>query len=144
MPMADNAQIIKIGSNVLLVRDGKILFGKRLNCAGAGTYGVPGGHVEFGESPEACAIRELKEETGLVVDKLKLVSIINDPRQDTGHYLQFVFLCESFDGEPVTVEPHKCAGWEWFDIDNPPKDVFYGHRDFLKVYLEKIPLLDAV
>jgi 8-oxo-dGTP diphosphatase len=125
---------IKIGSNILLIRDGKVLFGKRLNCAGAGTYGVVGGHVEFGESPEACAIRELKEETGLVIDKLKLVSIINDPRQDTGHYMQFVYLCDDFQGEPQLLEPEKCEGWEWFGINNPPANIFFGHRDFLRVY----------
>lgn len=135
--------VIKVGSNVLLVRDGKVLFGKRLNCAGEGNYGVPGGHVEFGESPEACAVRELTEETGLVVHKLKFVSIINDPRQGAGHYLQFVYLCDDFQGEPQTMEPDRCAGWQWFDINNPPKDIFFGHRDFIKVYLEKIPLLDT-
>jgi 8-oxo-dGTP diphosphatase len=40
----------------------EVLIGMRINTLGAGYRGFPGGHVEFGESPIDCAIRELKEE----------------------------------------------------------------------------------
>jgi|SRR3989338_4338265 len=117
--------------------------GRRLNCAGEGKYGVPGGYLEFGESLIAAAKRELKEETGLVADEMKFISIINQPHTETGHhYIQFVFLCDKFNGEPKNIEPHKCAGWEWFDLHNLPVDIFSAHKDFVKTYLEKIPLLE--
>lgn len=130
--------VIRIGANVLVVIDGKVLMGKRLNAAGAGTYGVPGGHLEFGESLAAAAKRELTEETGLIAEEMEFITAIDQPRTTSPqHYIQFVFLCSKFSGDLRTIEPNKCEGWEWFDMDNLPENIFSSHEEFVSAYLGK-------
>ena len=52
----------KVGVGVAVVKDGKVLLGKRKNAHGEGTWSFPGGHLEYKESWEDCAIRETLEE----------------------------------------------------------------------------------
>lgn len=54
----------KVGIGLLLVKDGKILLGKRKGAHRAGEYSGPGGHLELLESFEDCVLRELEEEAG--------------------------------------------------------------------------------
>lgn len=56
----------------------KFLLGQRLGSHGAGTWALPGGHLEFGESFESCAAREVLEETGLVVGGIEFLTATND------------------------------------------------------------------
>jgi 8-oxo-dGTP diphosphatase len=51
----------KVGIGVFIFKDGKFLMGCRKGTHGAGTWSVPGGHLEFGESFEECAEREALE-----------------------------------------------------------------------------------
>ncbi len=44
-----------IGVGVIIKNDGKILLGKRIGSHGAGTWGLPGGHLEPGEEVEVCS-----------------------------------------------------------------------------------------
>ncbi|KIW31080.1 uncharacterized protein PV07_02762 [Cladophialophora immunda] len=56
----------------------KFLLGQRLGSHGAGTWALPGGHLEFGESLEECAVREVREETGLEVERVEFLTATND------------------------------------------------------------------
>ncbi len=127
---------INVGVNVILVRDGKLLLGKRKNCFGAGEWGLPGGHLEYGENFEAAARRELKEETGLEAGALKFENVVNQPRSNE-HYIQIAFNGEAAGGEPELCEPERCEAWQWFAFDALPENVFSAHRDPIRLFLKK-------
>ena len=59
-------KIPRVGLAVIIKKEGKVLLGKRKNSHGNNTWNFPGGHLEFGEDFEDCALREVKEETGLL------------------------------------------------------------------------------
>lgn len=61
----------QVGVGVLILRDGKVLLGRRKGSHGAGCWSAPGGHLEFGEAVEDCALREALEETGLALSDMQ-------------------------------------------------------------------------
>lgn len=115
----------KIGVGVLIVREGRLLLGRRRGSHGADSWSAPGGHLEFGETPEECARREVLEETGLVVGKLAKVAFTNDFFiAEKKHYVTLFMLAEDIRGTPQRCEPDKCAGWEWCSADELPQPLF--------------------
>ncbi len=110
-----------------------VLLGRRKNCYGDGTWGLPGGHLEYGESIIECAKREIKEEIGIEVAELKLISVI-DNIDERGHYLHVSFLLEQFSGEIRCMEPYFCSEWKFFDISNLPQDLFKPHQRIFQNY----------
>jgi 8-oxo-dGTP diphosphatase len=112
---------------VLVMRRGRVLLGRRRGSHGEGYYAAPGGHIEFGESFEQAARREVSEETGLEIAELRLLSVGNYVfKRDDGerHYIDVDFVCEAPAGEPQLTEPEKCDGWEWYDLDDLPQPLF--------------------
>ncbi|KAK8065138.1 hypothetical protein PG997_011885 [Apiospora hydei] len=99
---------------------GEVILGKRMGSHGSGSWALPGGHLEFGETYFACAERETLEETGLEVRALKLVTVTDDVFEDLGkHYITIFVLCERKDTtkEPEVLEPEKCESWHWINWD---------------------------
>jgi 8-oxo-dGTP diphosphatase len=112
---------------VLVMRRGRVLLGRRRGSHGEGYYAAPGGHIEFGESFEQAARREVGEETGLEIADLRLLSVGNYvfKREDgERHYIDVDFVCEAPVGEAQLAEPEKCDGWEWYDLDDLPQPMF--------------------
>ena len=123
---------IIVGVNVLLIRDNKILLGPRLNSIQAGTWGAPGGHLETGETPTACAIREAKEETGLELTNAELLTCVTGVFKEINTpYRSYFVLGTSQTGEPKVLEPHKCKKWQWFDLNHLPKPLFSPIQNWL-------------
>ncbi len=114
----------KIGVGVLIVHDHRVLLGKRLGKHGIETMGPPGGHLELGETLEACAIREVKEETGLIIDAPRFVAFTNDVFGPDKHYLSFFMLCEYPGGEILNPEPTKVESWDWYPLSELPSNLF--------------------
>jgi len=120
---------------VLVMRRGRVLLGRRRGSHGEGYYAAPGGHIEFGESFEQAARREVREETGLEIAGLKLLSVGNYvfKREDgERHYIDVDFVCESHAGEPRLEEPEKCDGWDWYDLDDLPRPLFVVTRRMIE------------
>ncbi|WP_437309554.1 nucleotide triphosphate diphosphatase NUDT15 [Sorangium sp. So ce388] len=113
----------QVGVGVMLVREGRVLLARRRGSHGDGSYSWCGGHLELGESFEDCAIREVREESGLVVKKLSFLCLSNILAYGK-HYVDVQLLAEEFEGEPEEREPHKIAGWAWYPLDALPDPLF--------------------
>lgn len=114
-----------IGVGVVVIKDGKILFQKRKSAHGRGTWSFPGGHLEFGESPEECARRETMEEAGLEIKNLRLGPFTNDVHvSEDKHYITLYVISDWVEGEPRVMEPEKCECWQWCDWNDLPRPLF--------------------
>jgi 8-oxo-dGTP diphosphatase len=128
-----SAPVPRVGLGVILVRGGEVLLGQRKGSHGAGRWALPGGHLEFGESWEDCARREVLEETGLRVGALRFVGATNDLMQDEGkHYITLFLRADDFSGEPEAKEPNKCERWEWHPWDALPEPRFLPLENLLR------------
>lgn len=124
----------KVGVGVLIVKDGKVLLGKRKNSHGADEYGGPGGHLEYGETMKETALREIAEECGVKVKNLRMLCVSDLLTYFPKHYLDIGFTAEWESGEPQVLEPHKLEKWEWFDIDNVPEKLFGCVSSYIESY----------
>ncbi|KAG0301420.1 Nudix hydrolase 15, mitochondrial [Dissophora globulifera] len=115
MTIANKA--VQVGVGVFIMHQRKVLIGQRIGSHGAGTWQLAGGHLEFGETFEECAIREAQEETGLDLDpkSAKFVTANNNIMPDIDRHYVTVFVSANVTGpsHPKIMEPTKCAGWEW-------------------------------
>jgi len=144
--MANVNQKPGVGIGVMIVRDGKVLLGKRNDdpekadslLHGEGTWTMPGGKLDFGEDFQGAAFREIFEETGIKINKedLKLISLTNDIVKDA-HFITIGFLCEDFEGEPKVMEPDEITEWKWFELSNPPSPMFFPSEKIFKNFLNK-------
>jgi len=71
-----------LAADAVILCGGRIVLIRRSNPPFQGCYALPGGFVEVGETVEAAAVREAREETGLDVELLGLVGIYSDPARD--------------------------------------------------------------
>jgi 8-oxo-dGTP diphosphatase len=105
---------------------GCVLISERLSSHGKGSYQLPGGHLEYGESFEECAKRELAEETNLDCSSFKLIHVTNTIfSEEEGGPKQYVtlFLKGIIDDDSTLkcLEPQKNSDWiwtKWNDLKN--------------------------
>jgi 8-oxo-dGTP diphosphatase len=126
--------ITKVGISILIFKDGKILLGKRKGSHGQSQYAGPGGHLEYMESFEECAKREVMEETGIEIDNIKFLRVLNMKDYAPRHYVDIGITADWKSGEPEVIEPDKIEGWDWYDIDNLPESVFASVPSNIEAY----------
>jgi 8-oxo-dGTP diphosphatase len=121
-----------IGVAVIVMKNGKVLLGKRINSHGSGTWAFPGGHLEFNESIDDCAKREVFEETGLSIKNLQRAAFTNDIfEEEKKHYVTLFVVSEYDSGELQIKEPDKCEEWNWFSWNEFPEPLFLSLKNLL-------------
>ncbi|KMZ69430.1 Nudix hydrolase 1 [Zostera marina] len=112
--------------------DSSVLLGQRLSPVGNHTFAIPGGRLEYGESFKECAVREVKEETGLDIDSVEILTVINAPVPI--HFVTLIARAVLVDHQqqPVNMEPDKCSGWSWYQLNNLPRPLFKPLDDLMK------------
>jgi 8-oxo-dGTP diphosphatase len=131
----------KVGVGVIIVKDKKVLLGKRKNAHGDGSWSFPGGHLEFNESWEECARRETMEETGLSIENIRFDAVTNDLfEKDNKHYITIFMICDYKSGQIQNREPDKCEKWEWFEWDETklPNPLFLPIQNLLKQKVDQL------
>ncbi len=116
--MADRTPTVGVG--VVVRRDGKVLVGLRRSGAQPGTWGLPGGHIDFGETWEECARRELREETGLELVAPRFVGVTEAITPHQARHEITIFLEDEARGEPRNEAPAEHVRWEWHAWDAIP------------------------
>ena len=136
----------KVGIGVLVIRGQQVLLLLRNGSHGSGEWCCPGGHLELGESFEEAARLEVREETGLEIESAKVISLTNDLEHidtDDKHYITVGLLVTDFTGQEEIMEPNKCQGMDWFDLDDLPSPLFAPTAKMIKVYQKNKDKIDV-
>lgn len=104
------------------------------------SWGFPGGAMELGESFEDVAIRELKEETNLEVDELKLIKVLSGkdtyrvyPNGDKLYDITAIFVIKKYHND-LKVNDDESKKLDWFKIDNLPENLTEHTKNYIKKF----------
>lgn len=138
MPSLGTICYIDNGQQLLLLHRNK-----KENDVHEGKWIGVGGKIEAGETPEECAIREIREETGLIAHDVDLRGIITFPEftPDQDWYV-YVFRVTEFSGELLEECPEGTLEWvDYSQVLNKP--TWEGDLIFLKWILDREPFFSA-
>jgi len=132
---------VRVGFGVMMLRDGKVLLGKRhadpakadSELHGEATWTMPGGKLEFGESFEDGARREVAEETGIRLGSVRVACVNNDMVPDA-HFVTIGMIADDFEGEAKVMEPDEITEWRWFPLDALPAPLYFPSAKLLENY----------
>lgn len=131
----DNQERRKVSVRVaILVMNGdRILLEKRANVLGKGTWAPPIGHLDFGETFEQTAQREVKEETGLEIADPKFRLLTNDIFEaENEHSVTIWMEAKYVSGEPQMKAPEEESNIGWFQWNDLPEPLFLPMQHMLE------------
>jgi mutator protein MutT len=140
--MSDDKPRVGAGLGVILVRsDGQILLGRRhvdpdkadSAFRSAGEWCLPGGKLDWGETLEEGAKREVQEETGLVIIDPEVISIHNC-KNEHAHFMTAGLVAKKWTGEPQVMEPDEITEWGWFYLDALPQPRYFPSFEVIDNY----------
>jgi len=145
MPIEEKPKKIGTGFGVMILNsEEKILLGKRHEDPNkadsafrvSNVWTMPGGKLEYGESFEEGAIREVLEETGMILKNPKVICI-NQDRNEHAHFITIGLFSNEFEGFPRVMEPDEITEWKWFDLNNLPENIYFPSAKVLENYKEQ-------
>jgi 8-oxo-dGTP diphosphatase len=95
--------------------NGKVLLLEHILRPGSG-WGIPGGFIEHAEQPETAARRELREETGIELENLRMLRV-----RTLNRHIEFLFRAES--NEKAEVKSREIKSLGWFAVDEMPEEM---------------------
>lgn len=111
---------------------GSLLFGKRAVEPCYGQWALPGGFMEIHETGEQCALREMREETGLTGAGARLLGASAARSRDKGAVLVLGYVIEAWQGE--LVPDSDVSDLKFFSRAERPPVPFTAHRELLDLY----------
>jgi 8-oxo-dGTP diphosphatase len=134
----ENSRIPVPTVDLVVRKSGKILLEQRGRAPFEGMNCLPGGHVEYGETVEETALRELKEETSIDARLVEILGVFSDPNRDPrGQRISIVFVADWISGEPIGADDARKA--EWFDessLQNLAFPLAFDHALILRDYFK--------
>jgi 8-oxo-dGTP pyrophosphatase MutT (NUDIX family) len=132
--------LILVGAVTVMVdQSGRILLEQRRFPKG--TWGLPGGLMELGESTEQVARREVFEETGLTVKDLKLINVYSGPGHyvvaengDEFHSVTVAYYTKSFEGN-FNIDETESISFQFFEPEKLPEKIVKSHQRIIADYL---------
>ena len=116
--------------DIIIERDEGVLLIKRKNPPEG--WALPGGFVDYGESLEAAAVREAKEETGLDVKLMRQFHSYSEPSRDPRRHTITTVFIGTAGGRAVAGDDASEVGI--FNKGNLPEQIAFDHRDILNDY----------
>jgi 8-oxo-dGTP diphosphatase len=110
-----------VGVGAVIVHEGRVLLVQRGREPMKGRWTIPGGLVEIGESLHEAVVRETREETGLEVEPIELVELLDRIHREEGrvryHYVIADYLCRLVGGTLAAADDAAAVRWveraEW-------------------------------
>lgn len=139
--MSEQKKRVGAGFGVILEKGGKILLGKRhpdpdkadSAFRSAGEWSLPGGKLDWGESFEDGAVREVKEETGITIRDPQVISVHNC-KNEHAHFMTVGLLAHEWEGEAKVMEPDEMTEWQWFDLKDLPYPRYFPSFEVIENY----------
>jgi 8-oxo-dGTP diphosphatase len=105
-----------IGVGAIIIEGDRVLLVKRSHPPIQGQWSIPGGVLEVGEFVREAAVREAREETGLIVETCELLGVYDRILRDVEkrvqyHYVLIDFLCRQVGGEVNAASDAAEVGW---------------------------------
>jgi 8-oxo-dGTP diphosphatase len=123
----------RVGVGIIITKGQQVLLLRRKYVHGAGSWSTPGGHLEFGETPEICACREAREETGVEITDVHFVGITNDLFEAEGkHYITIWMAARYQSGEAMVGADYEMSEVSWFTWDALPQPLFLPLQHLLE------------
>lgn len=122
--------------NAIVDINKKVLLVKRKIEPYKGLWSLPGGFVEYGETLENAVRREVNEETGLVVEPVKIIGAYSDPNRHPGrHVVSICYLVKVVSGSiKPDLEENEIV--KFFDYNEIPSKLAFDHAKMLEDYMK--------
>jgi len=130
------SSVPRVGVGVLLVDElDRVLLTLRNRPPEAGCWSIVGGKLDFLETLEECAAREVREEVGVEVAIQSLLCVTDHCLpQENQHWVSPAYLAKVRAGQAANCEPEKTADVQWFPLDRLPSNLTVTARNAIRAY----------